>query len=90
MPSPNVVEEMATEYGVRYEWLYFGKGSKRAATVNVMEDRTSYGVDAGLQLTAAEYALIAKFRAADESLRQIVELALEPKQHQPSKRKLGH
>lgn len=30
MPSPSKVEAMAADYGVRYEWLYFGTGTMTA------------------------------------------------------------
>lgn len=71
LPEPPRARALAKFYGVRFEWLYFGAGPKRA-TEGVKEAPADYGAP----LSADEQAMLRGYRAADESLRAIVDTAL--------------
>lgn len=85
MPSPSRVRQMATDYSVRHEWLYFGELPKHPTKV-VGDDRGTYTTIDTLILTPADEALIRSYRAAEEAIQRLVDAALLPKAKPPKKR----
>jgi|SRR6185312_6613032 len=73
-PKPETAQEMATMLSVQFEWLYTGNGRKRAER-GILDAPDEYkSVPAAL--TDAELDLLRHYRAADESLRHMVDAVL--------------
>lgn len=84
-PEPDRARIMADDYHVSFEWLYFGRGPKRA--VAVAEETADYLVD--LPLNAAEADLIRHYRQASEAMRTMVDTVLATQTQTTTKRTLN-
>ena len=74
MPSPDRVRKIADDYGVRFEWLYFGEGPKRGTEMDKEDSQSP------LTLSAHELELVRRYRASGDTLRGLVDAALIPKE----------
>lgn len=87
MPTPERALDMADDYGVEFNWLYFGRSPKRtlrAAHDRVAEDAPSYGSTPSTRdLTPRELILVNNYRAADESTKNVVDAAAAAGAKQP-------
>ena len=79
MPNPDRVQAMADDLGVRFEWLYFGQLPKRAAPSQLADSSKQSNPSVTLSMTPKELALIQKYRAADDTLRAVVDATLSVK-----------
>lgn len=74
LPTPERVRVMADDYGVSFDWLYFGKLPKRPRRVS--ESVAEYLVQPYLDaLSPRERGLIDNFRAATEASKLVIEAA---------------
>jgi transcriptional regulator with XRE-family HTH domain len=76
MPNPDRVQGMADDLGVRFEWLYFGQLPKRAPSSQLTDSSRQSSPNGTLTMSPRELALVQKYRAANDTLRAMVDAAL--------------
>lgn len=74
LPSPDRAMDMANDYGVAFDWLYFGKLPKRPR--KVAETSADYGEAQHTDvLNPRERALLENYRASNETTKNVVDAA---------------
>lgn len=82
-PDTDRAKRMAEDFGVRFEWLYFGTGSK--TTLEGIADSSSHYSGHSRALNTHEASVMAAYRHADLETRAVIDRLLNIGHNHPRK-----